>query len=290
MSRPRIRFLMPYFGKWPFWFPLFLESCRWNPDIDWLLFSDCGVPEHLPKNVRVEALCYGDYLALVSHRLGIVFAPPDPYKLCDIKPALGYIHEDCLTYYDFWAFGDIDVIFGQLRNYFSPGRMERYDLISCHSRRVSGHLCLIRNTPRMREAFMRIPNWKKRFSDSRHQRIDESAFSRIFIRHKNFPKPLFQLAALFNPWRLRSDFREAYSTPNGRVAWLDGNYDFPRRWFWREGVLNNDLDGEREFPYLHFLGWKKKDWRTLSAPLMETMNALARRPGWSISAEGIDAL
>jgi hypothetical protein len=269
---------------------LFLESCRWNSDIDWLFFSDCDIPGRFPENVRIESISYADYLALVSRRLGIAFSPQNPYKLCDIKPALGHIHEDCLEGWDFWGFGDIDVIYGRLRDYFTDERLNHYDLISCHARRVSGHLCLIRNTPRMKEAFTRIPDWRIRFSDPRHQALDEGAFSRIFIRHKNFPKPLFEFAALFNPWRRRSDFREAYSTPNARIRWIDDSYNFPRRWFWREGVLSNDLDGEREFPYLHFLTWKKSDWRALPEPKAETMEALARLPGWNISAEGLEAL
>jgi hypothetical protein len=290
MNHPRIRFLIPYFGKWPFWMPLFLESCRRNPDIDWLFFSDCGMPDRLPENVQIDAIDYSDYLDLVSRRLEIDFVPENPYKLCDIKPALGYIHKDRIGDCDFWAFGDIDVVYGRLREYFADARLSRYDLISCHARRISGHLCLIRNIPRMREAFMRIPNWRKRFSDSRHHALDEGAFSRIFIRHKNFPKPLFELVNLLNPWRRRSDFQEAYSTPNGRVAWIDGSYNFPRRWFWREGRLSNDLDGGREFPYLHFLVWKKNEWRALPVSLTESLYELAGQPGWGIGAEGLDAL
>jgi hypothetical protein len=281
---PRICFLIPYFGQWPFWMPLFLESCRRNPDIDWLLFSDCGAPDHLPENVRIQAMCYQDYCALVAHRLDIDFHPEHPYKLCDIRPALGDIHADCLTDYDFWAFGDIDLIYGQLRDHFTAARLARYDLISNHVRRVSGHLCLIRNTPRMRQAFKRIPNWRERFSDPQHQALDEGAFSRIFLWRKNFPKPLFRFVGLFNPWRRKSDFCEAYSTPNASIAWIDGSKDFPRNWFWREGRLTNDKDGAREFPYLHFLAWKKHEcFSTASA---ESMMALARQPCWQISAAG----
>lgn len=117
---PSICFVIPYFGRWPFWMPLFLESCRLNSDIDWLLFSDCGEPEHLPPNVRIEPIDYASYCAWVSQRLGIPFAPANPYKLCDLKPALGYIHEDRLRGYDFWAFGDLDVLYGRLREYFTP--------------------------------------------------------------------------------------------------------------------------------------------------------------------------
>ena len=103
--------------------PFFLESCRRNTDIDWLLFSDCGIPETLPPNVTVETMTFSDYCALVSRRLNIDFAPAAAYKLCDIKPALGHIHADRLQGYDFWAFGDIDLVYGDLRSYFTPDRL-----------------------------------------------------------------------------------------------------------------------------------------------------------------------
>lgn len=283
---PSIRFIIPYFGRWPFWMPLFIRSCAVNSDIDWLFFSDCGVPDDLPSNVQVKSISYDDYCSLVSQRLQIEFHPASPYKLCDIKQALGYIHQDCLEGYDFWAFGDIDVIYGRLREYFTAQRLSQYDLFSTHSRRVSGHLCLIRNNSRMREAFMLIPNWRERFVDQRHQALDEGAFSRIFVRRKNFPKPLFELVGKFNPWRRRSEFIEAYSTPNAGSAWIDGSRNFPREWYWQSGRLSNDLDGAREFPYLHFFGWKRDAWPNLATTDIESMRSLAAQSAWKVTAEG----
>ena len=104
---PRILFLIPYFGRWPFWMPFFLESCRHNADIDWLLFSDCPIPSNVPDNVRIESITFADYCALVSQRLNIPFAPQAAYKLCDIKPALGHIHVDRLEGTD--APADLDL-------------------------------------------------------------------------------------------------------------------------------------------------------------------------------------
>jgi hypothetical protein len=43
---------------------VFLESCHRNPDIDWLFFTDCGVPESLPPNVTVESMMFSDYCGL----------------------------------------------------------------------------------------------------------------------------------------------------------------------------------------------------------------------------------
>src|SRR5262245_20614408 len=31
VAEPRILILILHFGSWPEWFPLFLETCRWNP-------------------------------------------------------------------------------------------------------------------------------------------------------------------------------------------------------------------------------------------------------------------
>jgi hypothetical protein len=283
---PSICFVIPYFGRWPFWMPFFLESCRRNPDVDWLLFSDCGVPAELPSNVRIESTSFGDYCALVGQRLGIPFAPENAYKLCDIKPALGFIHEDCLQGYDFWAFGDIDLVFGQLRDYFTAERLARFDLLSTYERRVSGHLCLIRNVRRMREAFMRMPNWQARFCDQQHHALDEGAFSRIFLWRKNFPRPLFRLVGLLNPWRRRSEFVEAFSTPSGCIPWIDGRAEFPTCWYWCEGRLSNDLDRGREFPYFHFVVWKRDAWSALGEHSVDTLQTLAKQPVWQISSQG----
>lgn len=283
---PRICFLIPYFGRWPFWMPLFLESCRRNPDIDWLLFSDCGLPEGLPENVRVEPIDYASYCAQVSARLGINFAPENPYKLCDLKPALGYVHQEHLKGYDFWAFGDLDLIYGRLREYFTTARLARYDLYSTHARRVSGHLCLIRNTDTMRRAFMRMPRWQERLTDQTHHALDEGAFSRLFLWRKNFPDPLFKLVGLFNPLRRRSEFVEAFSTPDGCIPWLDGSFDFPRRWFWKEGQLSNDRDAAREFPYFHFAIWKRGAWTGHPLPAPSAIDELARCPAWVVSEDG----
>ncbi|MEB0044862.1 MULTISPECIES: DUF6625 family protein [unclassified Pseudomonas] len=283
---PRILFLIPFFGKWPFWMPFYLESCRRNPNIDWLLFSDCGVPENLPPNVTVEALSFSDYCALVSHRLNIDFQPTAAYKLCDIKPALGHIHADRLQGYDFWAFGDIDLVYGDLRHYFPSDRLAGFDLFSTHERRVAGHLCLMRNTARKREAFKQIKGWQQRFTDQEHHALDEGAFSRIFIWRKNFPKPLFNLLGKFNSWRRSSEFTEAFSTPGGCIKWHDGTDNFPCRWYWRDGFLSNDRDGDRQFPYFHFVCWKRNEWSRLPHPDPAEVKRIAAEPAWVIDATG----
>ncbi|ANQ86737.1 DUF6625 family protein [Azoarcus olearius] len=286
---PSLCFVIPYFGQWPFWMPFFLASCRANPSVDWLLFSDCGELPDCPPNVRVIATSYADYCNRVSARLGIDFHPANPYKLCDLKPALGYIHEAELAGYDFWGFGDIDLVWGDLRAYFTAERLAGKDLYATHARRVSGHCCLLRNTADMRELFRRMPNWQQRLVDNVHHALDEGAFSRIFIRRKNWPQPLAEFAGRFNRWRRRAEFIEAFSTPDAKVPWVDGGFEFPSRWSWDHGRLTNDRDGERRFPYFHFVVWKKHAWRGLVPPPADAVRALAATGRWVIDAQGFHA-
>lgn len=278
-------FIIPYFGRWPFWMPYFLRSCASNPDIDWLLYSDCGEPAHLPANVHYRQLSFSAYCAFVSQRLSIDFAPTHPYKLCDLKPALGFIHEADITRYDFWGFSDLDLIYGDLRQYFDEQRLARFDFFSTHERRVSGHLCLMRNTEKMRRAFLRAKNYLPRLCQQQHYALDEGAFSKLFIRHKNFPDPLFHFMAQFNPWRRKALFEELFSTPNAGRAWVDGSYDFPSSWFWREGEVTTDLTGVRSFPYFHFLGWKTL-WEQQPPLSRGETERVAQASAWTVDKDG----
>lgn len=284
--QPSIIFLIPYFGQWPFWMPFFIESCRANPDIDWLLLGDCGDPVGLPSNVRYRHVEFVDYCSWISARLDLMFSPTSPYKLCDLKPALGYLHEQDISGYDFWGFSDLDLIYGDLRAYFTDARLQRYKLISTHERRVSGHLCLLRNEQPLRELFWRIPDFKRRVQEPKHHGLDEGGFSRIFLWRKNFPKPLFELLGLFNPWRRSAEFTEAFSTPNVGRPWLDGSWNFPTSWYWEHGRLVNNIDEGREFPYLHFLGWKKTTWRHLDFSDTQALRGWAETGRWRVDEKG----
>ncbi len=260
LEQPSVILIVPYFGRWPQWFEYFLKSCSKNPTIHWLFYTDCSLPEDAPENITFKEIEFDEYKKLVSERLGICFLPDNPYKLCDLKPALGYIHEHEIKAYDFWGVSDIDLVYGDLRSYFTGEQLNKYEFHSTHKRRVSGHLFLAKNNKKMREAFMQIKDWKELLSDQVHYALDEGAFSRLFIKHKNLPSFLFDFLAKFNPWARVSSFIEAFSTPNGRVPWHDGSYNFPNKWYWKTGKLTNDIDGKREFPYFHFIAWKQNEW------------------------------
>jgi len=50
---PKTAIIVPYFGKFPSYFGLWLRSCAINPEIDWLLVTDITSDHEFPANVRV---------------------------------------------------------------------------------------------------------------------------------------------------------------------------------------------------------------------------------------------
>ncbi|MDP2154039.1 MAG: hypothetical protein Q8J66_10335 [Methylotenera sp.] len=248
--------VIPYFGKWPLWMPYYWETCRYNSTVNWLFYTDCGRPSNCPANVKVIDITYDSYCKLISKKFSITFSPINPYKLCDIKPLLGHLHEEELIGYDFWAFGDVDVVYGDLRAYFDEERLSTKDIFSTLARRVSGHLCLIRNTQDMRLAYQKVNNWQELITNNEHVAFDEKAYSKVYLRHKNSPKWVRSVAAIFDPWLQRAEFVEAFSTPNAKLNWVDGTKKFPNKWLWKMGRLTNDIDGDKIFPYFHFMVWK----------------------------------
>lgn len=282
--------IIPYFGKWPFWMPLFVKSCQFNPDVNWLLIGDCGRPERMPENMTYQFISFEDYCNRVSQTLGLDFHPDQPYKLCDLKPALGYVHEEEIRGYDFWGFGDLDLVYGDLKGYFTEEKLARYDFIATHERRVSGHLCIMRNNEKYRNLFWKIPTFRERIQDKAHHALDEGGFSRLFLKRKNFPRPLFRMAGMLNPLRRSAEFKEAFSTPNGKVPWVDGSYNFPEVWIWDHGKLTNSRMLGREFPYFHFLSWKsefKKDPDTTGGAYIMKLAEAGR---WKMSKEGFQLI
>lgn len=278
-------FIIPYFGKWPFWIDFFFKSCAKNSNYSWLFYTDCTLKDNLPKNVSIKPCSFEAYKQLVSNKLDISFKPESPYKLCDIKPALGYIHKKDTIGYDFIAFGDIDLIYGDLDTFLTERKFQKYDIISTHSRRVSGHLCVMRNENSTLQLFKKVPNWKKLLSDPNHRHFDEKSFSDIFIKHKNFPDKLRKLICKAYPLSRRISLEEAYSTPFMKIPWINGKPS-PNIWYWKDGSLTTDSDLDIELPYYHFLHWKNNQWAELNNDSLISDNIDIFTDGFSISKVG----
>ncbi len=145
----KICFLIPFFGKMNNYFPLFLESCRRNRDIDWIIFTDDSTGYNYPENVKVHYTTFEAIKDLFQKKFSFSIKLNRPYKLCDFKPAYGYVFEDYLKDYDFWGYCDTDLIWGNIQKFITADILNNYDKIG-----VLGHCTLFRNTKDCNTAFM----------------------------------------------------------------------------------------------------------------------------------------
>jgi len=67
----RIVFIITYMGKYPWYFPYFLHSCRYNPTIDFLIFTDNNdLNIDLPANVKIIPNSLEQFKADAAQALG----------------------------------------------------------------------------------------------------------------------------------------------------------------------------------------------------------------------------
>lgn len=260
----RIAQIIPYFGRWPEWIDLYLYSCSRNPMIDFIFYTDCPMPQKVYSNTIMHKCSYKEYKLLVGKRLGIDYNIEKPYKLTDLKPFIGLVHEEELKGYDFWGFGDLDLVYGDLSLIINERNLEKYDLITTHSYHIAGHFTICRNNKYYRNRCLEIEYWQDRLVDDKHYAFDEGEWSDMIyptLRYVRFLyKKIFKrLGVSF--WKYmefankimlhKKLFSEFYTSPAPKPGLV-----------WKYDVKNGKMfnDEGLELPYLHFLFFKKTPW------------------------------
>lgn len=266
--KTRVAMIIPYFGQWPEWMDLYLYSCSRNPKVDFLFFTDCPIPVTVYSNTLFTTISFKEYCEHVSHVLDINFRPMRAYKLCDLKVFYGLIHAGNIKDYDFWAFGDVDLIFGNLDLVINDKNLSKYNLITTHSYHVGGHFTVVRRESLYTSLCLQIPSWQKLLSDTKNYSIDEGIWSALaYPQLKNVARvfrylvrPLFHIQyftyltwanKLFCNRFTHILYREYYTTPNPLPSQC-----------WTFQPLDNKVlryDG-LELPYLHLIGWRKCEY------------------------------
>jgi hypothetical protein len=240
--------VISYFGEWPKWFPLFLASCRSNPTINWLIITDCEIPYSIPGNVKFNRTTYTDYIESVCKHFDVEFRPADNYKICDLRPLYGHLYSDDIKGYDYYGFGDLDVIYGNIRNFYTD-KVLTHNVISTHEYIISGHLALIKNEEWLRKSYLQFKNWKQLIAEPYNVRFDEDVYSLIFL-NKNDP--------LYNTdpkYYAHNYFKEQYTTVFHPMPWHNGKTEHPDVWFWKDGVITNNRNLRKDYIYLHLMNF-----------------------------------
>jgi len=255
--------IIDYFGEWPKWFSLFLESCKTNSTINWLFHTDCNFDEFKIDNVSFKSISKEDYIQKVNKKLNINLNLSDNYKLCDLKPMYGLIHEEEIIGFDFYGYGDIDVIYGNIRSFYTP-RVLLNNVISSHNWCISGHLAIFKNVKWMRRAFKRYKGWQNIIENPKCQRFDEDSFIKVFQYPSEINPKYNFLYDIFNPldkkYRRNLFLVEQFTTPFTPNPWKSGDFFHPQVWHWRNGELSNEADHNQKYIYLHFMNFFSGRW------------------------------
>lgn len=142
-------FIIPYFGKFPNYFQLVLNSCGKNLDFDWLIITDNKDKYDYPKNVHVIYKTFLELKNEIQSKFDFEISLEKPHKFCDFKPTYGYIFEEYIKEYDFWGYCDLDVIFGKLSNFITDSLLSKYEKLFTY-----GHMTLYKNNETSRKNFM----------------------------------------------------------------------------------------------------------------------------------------
>lgn len=174
---------------------------------------------------------------------------------------MAIIHSDDLVSFTHWAFGDMDLCYGDMRMILNETNLAKYDLITTHDYHIAGHFTVMKNNKYFRNLCFDIPNWKKLLEYPGNVAVDEIHWSNVVfpslkyplliynkILKRIYPKCFHRLMSFWN--RLANPrvlFKEYNTSPEPELGdtWV---YDIA------SGKILDSLN--MELPYLHFLFFK----------------------------------
>lgn len=161
--------IFPYFGTLPVQYKMWRASALYNPTVDFMFFTDAHVkPE---KNIIVHKMPFSEFKKIIQQAFDFPIVLDRPYKLCEYKQAYGYILQNYIKGYDFWGFGDLDLVYGDIRSFLTDNVLEHPFILGW------GHLTLIRNDEDANTYFMKqkdgYQDYREAFTTSKITFFDE---------------------------------------------------------------------------------------------------------------------
>lgn len=237
----KIAFILPYFGKFDSLFPLWLESCRYNADIDWFIFTDDKSPYKYPSNVKVTYMSFADMKQHIQQFYDFPIALNSPYRLCNFKPAYGEIFKDYLQGYDAWGFCDNDMLFGDLK------KMMPNEVNSKYKIGKFGHLSFVNNSEESRQAYRYANAFKIAFGTEKPLFFDEGCFMQILhkLGYKEYKLHIADLTPRLKQHIVLEEEGREWMNKAHCFVWNKGK-------LWRYYADKGEIKKE-EYAYIHFL-------------------------------------
>ena len=263
-----IKYIVPYFGKLPEYFQLWLDTCKLNNDINWLVITDDRSDYRYPNNVEVVYCSFAEIKNRFQRLYDFEISLKSAYKLVDYKVAYGEIFQEELTGFDYWGFCDIDLMWGNIRKFITDEILERFPKIGCQ-----GHSTIFKNDPSINKVYrLKIENeinYEHAFSTEKVCCTD-IGFIRKRFEHLQLPiydktvyagldayKPAFYLQAM--------PATEAYKNSRQVFLWDNGVL---YRYYIDDGIVYRE-----EYYYIHFFKRPMKNKiKTMDKPILIVPN------------------
>ena len=175
-QRRKLCFIIPYFGKLPRTIQVFLDSAKRNSKTDFILFTDDHRSIDAPPNVKIVYCSFSEIKERIQQCFSFKVSLETPKKLCDLKPAYGFIFQRELSNYRFWGHCDLDMFLGRLDEILTGEFLEKYDKVF-----TLGHMSVYRNNDKVNTLFMKYylnrdakhNSYRQVFSTSNNLAFDE---------------------------------------------------------------------------------------------------------------------
>ena len=172
----KIVFICPYFGKLPKeQTRLWLKTCAKNSSVDWIIITDDKTKYDYPSNIKVIYTTLEELKNRIQKKFDFEISLEYGYKMCDYKPAYGYIFSDYVEGYDYWGHFDFtDAIMGDFEKLLG-------DILECGYDKIGflGHLSLYKNTKEVNTRFMMPTKTRRRLSEI-FGTLENQAFDETF--------------------------------------------------------------------------------------------------------------
>lgn len=165
----KIIILFPYFGSLPPHYKMWRTSALRNQSIDYMFFTDADIEP--ANNIIVHKMQFTYFQQQVQKVFNFPIVLDRPYKLCEYKQAYGFILQEYIKDYDFWGYGDLDLVYGDIRAFLTDDVLKYKFLLGW------GHLTFLHNDEDTNTYFMKqvsgYQNYKDAFSTSNITFFDE---------------------------------------------------------------------------------------------------------------------
>jgi hypothetical protein len=189
--KPQIFLYIPYFGAFPNYFQLYLNSLGRNADcLSVFLITDNDLSAYrIPDNLIPVSMTLNAFrekaAGFMREQFG-VDVPPEtlikqPYKICDFKIMYPELFRDIgdrygVTEADFVGWGDCDLIYGRFSDFLDMD--DGFRIVGG----FHGHLTAVRNIPCFRTLFKEVGNLPGLLVDERNHIVDEIAFRPTLLK------------------------------------------------------------------------------------------------------------